>query len=969
MKTVSPLLVVLGLALGISAIHAQTTVSLSVTDAVVAETWPGQSPNPGNVRITRTANALTVWVKSTGTAVRGVDYQFGGVVGTYVIIPAGSAHRDVPINPIDDLIAEATETVRFELDDETGSGTALPYEVNEDYDRVDVNLLDNESLSPRLLVEVETLNNAGEASVPGAFRITRSGNLDVAVTVAYEVAGSATAGDDYAALSGSVLIPADDEYADVAITPVDDAELEGPEWVTLTILPSTCSGVYPPPADCYSFGANTSADLTILDNEIPPVRAVVSVAALNGAAEDGPVPGAFRITRSANLDVAVTVAYSVAGPATEGDDYAALSGSVTLPAGVASADVVITPVDDAVLDVNESVVLVLVPSNCSELFPPAECYVIGVPGEATLTILDNEIPPVVSVTVTQNMNVAGSPAAGLGSFTALATNGYIVSYEVRVDGALRFTGSTGYTNPPAPGTTFQFDFAIPNLSGGNHTVQATVTDNLGISATATTAFGIAIIPLPPLSLEIIALDHEAAETLPGEPPNTAKFLYRQSGTAGELEFSFLSFAGSAREGVDYTISYGEWINTTNGITNIWSQEITVHPVDDFILEGSETVTVQMCFVNLICIYGVCAPGGVSCGDGATITIHDNDTNPPPFPVVKVAASNATAQEVSPLSGEPLNPGAFTLTRTAPATNDLIVNYALTGTARNGVDYETLTGTAIIPIGEISATLAVNPIFDLFSEGNKTVTLTLRPSTNSPTPYLLDGGAINFATVTIRDYAPTNISAVRITTLDAQAVEQNSVSPHAVFRVERIGGISNALTVPYTITGTASNGLDYVELPGFVTLPPGVIFATITIIPYLDTETEPDENVIVTLHLPPSDVLPPPYLIGGSNNMVLSAGATIREDAPIVVNPPLNRYQRALRHRFPSRYRTVIVPLPVLPAPAPGTPAKIWAVEASSDMVAWEEIGETQDPEDFADVSQGDFPQRFYRFREVPLVTP
>jgi hypothetical protein len=206
------------------------------------------------------------------------------------------------------------------------------------------------------------------------------------------------------------------------------------------------------------------------------------------------------------------VAYTLGGTATEGADYAPLSGSVVLPAGIASADLIITPVDDAVRDVNESVVLTLVPSGCPALFPPAECYLIGGSASATLTILDNEIPPVVSITATQNMNVAGSPAAGLGSFTAFATNGHIVSYEVRVDGAVRYTGVTGYTNPPAPGTPFQFDFAIPGLSAGSHTVQATVTDDLGNSASLATVLGIAIIPPPAPTIEFLAIDAEAAET-------------------------------------------------------------------------------------------------------------------------------------------------------------------------------------------------------------------------------------------------------------------------------------------------------------------------------------------------------------------------------------------------------------------------------------------------------------------------
>jgi hypothetical protein len=440
--------------------------------------------------------------------------------------------------------------------------------------------------------------------------------------------------------------------------------------------------------------------------------------------------------------------------------------------------------------------------------------------------------------------------------------------------------------------------------------------------------------------------------------------------APDLGFSFLSFVGAAREGVDYTVVHEPGIFSTNGITNIWTQDIIIHPVDDYITEGPEPVQLQLCFVIIAWIYGVGAPIGTECGGfHATINIHDNDTVPP-IPVVRVIASDADAQEVSASSGAGENPGAFTLTRTAPATNDLVIHYALTGPAKNGVDYAPLSGTALIPLGETSATVAVAPLFDLFGEGSETVTLTVRPGTNSPTPYLLDAGVINAATVTIRDYAPTNVSVVRIKVTDAQAIEQNSASPHAVFRVERSGSLAEVLTVPYALTGTASNGLDYVALPGFVTFPPGVHFATITIIPYLDGETnEPDETVIVTLETPSSGVLPPPYLLGGSGDMVSSAGAIIREDAPIVVHPPLNRFQRALRLRFPGRYRTVLVPLPVLPAPVAGAPAKVWAVEASSDMVAWEVIGETSDPEDFADVTQGDFPQRFYRFREVTPVAP
>ncbi len=47
----------------------------------------------------------------------------------------------------------------------------------------------------------------------------------------------------------------------------------------------------------------------------------------------------------------------------------------------------------------------------------------------------------------------------------------------------------------------------------------------------------------------------------------------------------------------------------------------------------------------------------------------------------MTASDADAQKVSPISGEPQNPGVFTLTRTVPLTNGLAVNYSLLRPAR------------------------------------------------------------------------------------------------------------------------------------------------------------------------------------------------------------------------------------------------------------------------------------------------
>src|ERR1043165_7212991 len=85
------------------------------------------------------------------------------------------------------------------------------------------------------------------APLAGAFRITLTSSLDVDVTVAYAIGGSALPRFDYQELPGFVTIPAGLASADLTVTPVDDAALENPETVTLTLLPSSCPGIFPPP--------------------------------------------------------------------------------------------------------------------------------------------------------------------------------------------------------------------------------------------------------------------------------------------------------------------------------------------------------------------------------------------------------------------------------------------------------------------------------------------------------------------------------------------------------------------------------------------------------------------------------------------------------------------------------------------------------------------------------------------------
>jgi hypothetical protein len=80
---------------------------------------------------------------------------------------------------------------------------------------------------------------------------------------------------------------------------------------------------------------------------------------------------------------------------------------------------------------------------------------------------------------------------------------------------------------------------------------------------------------------------------------------------------------------------------------------------------------------------------------------------------------------------------------------------------------------------------------------------------------------------------------------------------ALFTVRRFGDASNPITVNYAIGGTASNGVNYAALPGYVTIPAGSAYALIPIVP-IDTGSFP-KTVVLTLAA--STNLPPDYLVG------------------------------------------------------------------------------------------------------------
>jgi len=95
-----------------------------------------------------------------------------------------------------------------------------------------------------------------------------------------------------------------------------------------------------------------------------------------------------------------------------------------------------------------------------------------------------------------------------------------------------------------------------------------------------------------------------------------------------------------------------------------------------------------------------------------------------------------------------NTGLFTVQRLVAVTNlPLTVNYRISGTASNGIDYNFLPGTVIIPAGATTNTITITPIMDgVYDIPDKQVTLTLAPGAYA-------SGIPSNGAVTIQDVAP------------------------------------------------------------------------------------------------------------------------------------------------------------------------------------------------------------------------
>ena len=298
------------------------------------------------------------YATADGTAIAGSDYT--GTSGTLTFNP-GQTSKPVVVTIVDDALAEDDETFTLNLSNATG-GIAIA-------DPTGIGTIQNDDPDPTVSVGNASVIEGDIGSTTLSLPITLSGPSGREVDVDYATSdGTATAGSDYAAKTGTLVFAAGETSKQIEVTVNGDFLDEGDETFTVTLSAP------------FNADLGTSvATGTITNDDAGPKLVVSDATVLEG--NSGTTRLIFTVAMVPVSASDVTVDYATTnGTATAGSDYTGASGTLTIPAGQASGTISVSVIGDKTYEPNESLTLTL--SN------PAGAKIVV--GTATGTILNDD---------------------------------------------------------------------------------------------------------------------------------------------------------------------------------------------------------------------------------------------------------------------------------------------------------------------------------------------------------------------------------------------------------------------------------------------------------------------------------------------------------------------------------------------------------------------------------------------------
>jgi len=605
----------------------------------------------------------------------------------------------------------------------------------------------------------------------------------------------------------------------------------------------------------YTPGATLGSFQVSVPPPIVPVTVSVSPASV---LEDSNTTMTFTLTRSTFLRNPLTINFRLQGTATRNSDYSVVGGiigadgrgTITLPAGIASGTILVTPRTDNLAEANETVEVVL---------DPGTGYSVSGTGQATGTIVDDEAA--VSLAIAPEAVFEDSDTPLVYTFTRTGFLGRAVTVSFTVAGTA--LGNTDYTVVAPPETTFTFNgvsgtitFAagqetrelrfVPTTDTQlepDETIAVTLTNGTGyVAATTTPVVGTIRNDESTVSVAV-----EPA-SVPEDSGSPLVYTFTREGfTDVEATVNF-TVGGTATLGptADYTATSTAAGFTFTGTTGTLTfavgettKTVTVTPNADSVQEPDETVELTVA-------------EGPNYLVGASPTAIGTIANDESSVALAVAPESVLEDSESPLS--------FTFTRSGFLDRALNVSFTVGGDAVLDTDYTVsasqgtnftfngTTGTIAFEAGETSRTITFTPIANSQPQENRTISLDVE----SGTGYIIETQDPVVGTITDDD-------AGILLSVSPAAVREDS-GQGIVYTFARSGFTGGELTVNFTIGGTALFGPtgDYTVVssaPGFtfdgttgtITFAADQATATLTVLPTSDLLTiEPDETVILTL---------------------------------------------------------------------------------------------------------------------------
>jgi hypothetical protein len=473
------------------------TITLEVNPSSVAE-----DGSTGLVyTFTRTGFTNTALITNflvSGTTSLGSDYTqtgtatFTGNSGTVSFAP-GATTATVTLTPTADSNFEADETVAIAL--APGSnyalGTASPV----------TGTILNDDANVSVAVSPSTVLENGNTSL--VYTFTRTGFLNKALTVDFNVGGTATFGnandytqtgaDSFDGTTGRVTFASGSSTATVTVVPTGDAVVESDETVALTLVNG----------QGYSVGTGSTAS-GIIQNDDADVALTVSPASV---LEDSGTGIVYTFTRSGYTAGPLTVNFNVGGTAALGgsSDYTqtgaatftGTSGTVVFAPNATTAKVTLTPVSDTAVEANKTLALTLASGTGYNIVTP----------DAVLSMLLNDDASISLTASTTSIEEDG----GTGIVYTFTRSGYLdkaITVNFTVGGTAVFGNSNDYTQTGA--ASFNGTVGTVSFAPGAETAQVILTPrsdvvieaNETVSLTLTTGAGYLVGTATPVSVTI-----------------------------------------------------------------------------------------------------------------------------------------------------------------------------------------------------------------------------------------------------------------------------------------------------------------------------------------------------------------------------------------------------------------------------------------------------------------------------------